>query len=158
MVFSIDKVKFTDDDKLSVTFHGTKNDHHRDGVNVTIPKSSDIQVDPVETLSAYIARTKLQRLASHDKGVFLTLVQPFRAISSSSVSTILTEAIGLAGLSGKGFSAKSFRPTAATQAVAAGCDTDIARQVGRWKSREVFEEHYVHTRTPDNYMDLILDV
>jgi hypothetical protein len=79
------------------------------------------------------------------------LNKPFHALSSSSIATILQQAIDRTGL--KGFSAKCFWPSAATQAIAMGCDLNVARQIGRWKSQSVFEEHYVHVVVPDSYVD-----
>lgn len=51
--------------------------------------------------------------------------KPFTAISASAVAKILEEAIDLAGLSGKGFSAKSFRQTGAIVAIEQGVDPHI---------------------------------
>lgn len=150
--FSIDKVKFLELGKMQIIFQRIKNVYQRDGVSCTIPTASNTKVDPVSAMRNYINRTNLQRLTSMDKGVFLTVMKPYHALSSSSVAAILQEAIQLAGLSGKGYTAKSFRPTAATKAVAAGCDPNIARRVGRWKSQQVF---YVHTVTPDNFVILL---
>ena len=80
--------------------------------------------------------------------VFLTLIKPFRAISGSTVSNILGNAIQLAGLEGQGYSAKFFRPSGATAAVACGHDYEKVRKLGRWKTETVFLDHYVHVK-PD---------
>ena len=45
---------------------------------------------------------------------FLALNPPYAAIVAKTVAGIMNEAIALVGLSGKGYSAKSFRPTGAT--------------------------------------------
>lgn len=154
--FSQQHVTFHEDGGMSVSFHGIKNDYHRDGFVIRLPPGSDPKLDPSTTLKHYMSRTALQRLASTDGAVFLTLKQPFHGITSSTISEVLCDAIKAAGLTGQGFSAKSFRPTAATQAVASGCDSNIARQVGRWKSHSVFEEHYVHTVVPHDFVDKLL--
>ncbi len=60
----------------------------------------------------------------------------------------MNEAIRLAGLNNQGFSAKSFRPTGATIAIDSGCDPEITMRQGRWKTRSVFFEHYVHSKPP----------
>lgn len=65
----------------------------------------------------------------------------------------MKQAISLAGLDGCGYSAKSFRPTAATTAINLGCNPDTVRKIGRWHSMDVFYEHYVHTKPPDGYLD-----
>ena len=102
-------------------------------------------------LRCYIRRTADVRPVD-TKPVFITLTRKCHAIQAS----ILQEAIVLAGLEGQGFTAKCFRPTGATTGVKAGCDSNIVRTVGRWKSQEVFEEHYVHTVAPSNFTDKLL--
>lgn len=154
--FTTENLQFHSDGYLSVTFHGIKNDYHRDGFTIRLPPASNPQLDIGAALQCYLDRTATQRLASKSSAVFLSLKQPFKGLSSTAIASILHDAIVLAGLGGKGFTAKSFRPTAATQAVAVGCDSNVARQIGRWKSLSVFEEHYVHTIVPKNYVDSIL--
>ena len=46
------------------------------------------------------------------------------------------------------FLQKSFRPTGATIAIETGCDLEITMRQGRWKTRSVFFDHYVHFKTP----------
>jgi hypothetical protein len=153
LVFALNNIVFHDSGHMSVTFHGGKNDYHRDGFTIKIPPASDKQLDPVSTIRDYMTRTGLQRLTSLDQAVFLTLVKPYHGLSSTGIASVLQEAIGLVGLAGQGFTAKSFRPTGATHAVATGCDSNVARQVGRWKSHSVFEEHYVHVNVPEKFVD-----
>jgi integrase len=104
-------------------------------------------------LLEYIERTEKVRT---DSAVFLALRSPFKAISASAIAKVLDEAIGLAGLSGQGFSAKSFRPTSATVAIDQGVDPHIVQAVGRWKSTDVFYKHYVHSRTPEDFVNKVL--
>ena len=77
-------------------------------------------------------------------------------MSSSTIGKVLSDATFLAGLGDKGYSAKSFRPTAATKAICMGCDPNVACAIGSWKSQEVFQRHYVHTKVPQNYVDNLL--
>ena len=158
LTFTQQHVTFHDDGSMTITFHGIKNDYHRDGFVITMPPGSNSNLDPAHTLKQYMSRTATHRLTSPDGAVFLTLHRPYHAISSTTIAGVLAESIKLAGLGDQGFSAKSFRPTAATHAVASGCDSNIARQIGRWKSHSVFEEHYVHTVIPCDFIDkLVLD-
>ena len=64
------------------------------------------------------------------------------------VARILNLAIDKAGLKDKGYSAKCFRPTGATQAIDMNMHPDRVRQIGRWKNHEVFEANYVHCKAP----------
>lgn len=85
--------------------------------------------------------------------MFLTLRAPFAPLKSASVAKILEEAIQMAGLEGKGFSAKSLRPTGATAAIENHVDPEIVRKIGRWKNSEVFFAHYVHANTPSDFTE-----
>ena len=152
LIFSLDQVEFLDSGNLLIRFHGIKNDASREGFAVDIPKCSDPLLDHVAALKSYIEATSQIRSKVDKRPVFLTLRKPYNALSSSSVGSVLGDAIKLAGLGDKGYSAKSFRPSGATAAIASGCDANIARQIGRWRSQEVFEEHYVHTRVPEDYV------
>ena len=88
--------------------------------------------------------------------VFLTLRKPYSAISAATVGQILHDCIVTAGLGGQGYTAKSFRPTAATRAVDNNCDPETAMHIGRWKSRSVFFEHYVSCKAPKEYTNFML--
>ena len=120
---------------------------------MTIPTHKILKLDPGAALRSYIARTDAMR---NDNAVFLSLNRPYKAISAASVAGILEDSINLAGLSGRGFSAKSFRPTGATLAIERGIDPHIVQKVGRWKSTEVFYNHYVHSKTPSEFVSEVL--
>ena len=154
-VFSTDQIEYCEGGAY-VTFHGIKNDTSRTGFRVFLQPASDSKLDPVCTLQDYIARTKDYRPEGNP--VFLSLTPPYHAIAAGTVASVLNEAIKLAGLDGQGFSAKSFRPTGATAAIDMQCDPDTAMQLGRWKTRSVFFEHYVHSRPPENLSTNILEV
>ena len=155
LVFSTDRVKFLENGELQIQFFGIKNDTHRDGFSVSIPPASEPKIDPVATLRTYIARTDPLR-PQDSKPVFLTSVKPYRAITANTVAKILEDAIYLAGLDLNLYSAKCFRPSAATKAIESGLDPDKARRMGRWKTPSVFFEHYVYDNTPVSYTDSML--
>ncbi len=155
MVFSEHQVTFNPDGTLSVCFHGIKNDYDRDGFVVTIPPASSEKLDPVSCLQEYMLRTESIRQSIPDLPVFITLTKPYRAMSASSISAVLHEAIVLSGLDSKHYTPKCFRPTGATQAISVGTDPNIARHIGRWRSQEVFEKHYVHSKVDSSYTDSI---
>ena len=154
-VFSTEHIKFCDGG-ANITFHGIKNDTSRTGFSVFLQPSEEEKLNPVLALQDYISRTKHNR--PEDNPVFLTLIPPYRAISAGTVATVLNDAIKLAGLDGHGFSAKSFRPTGATAAIDMKCDPEIAMQLGRWKTRSVFFDHYVHSRPPASLSSDIMEL
>ena len=151
--FNVDQLHFSDDGSLSVVFYGIKNDYVRDGYRIHVPPSSLAKLDPVQALRVYISRTNGCR--PQGGPVFLTLSRPYKAISSSTVSKILNNAISLAGLP-RTYTAKCFRPTGATNAIEAGLNPDSVRKLGRWKSQPVFEEHYVHAKPSSVFTDKVL--
>ena len=154
-VFSTDQVTFQEN-SVTVTLQGIKNDTSRSGFTVRIPAASDEILDPVYALRSYILRTESIRRITPSQPVFITLQQPYRAVSADTISHILNDAIKLAGLSNHGFSAKCFRPTGATYAVELGYDPETVMRIGRWKTRSVFFDHYVHSQIPDNYTTAVL--
>ena len=157
MIFSLDQVKFCDNGNLSIQLFGIKNDVHRKGFVVTIPPAENNFVDPVQCLQVYIQKSMPHRQQCVDNPVFVSLRPPFAAISAGTIAEQLNSAIKLAGLDNQGFSAKSFRPTAATIAIASGCDPDIARKIGRWECPSVFYDHYVHSQTPSDYVTKLFE-
>ena len=118
-------------------------------------KSSVVKLCPVRALETLLHRTFLMN-EDPKRPVFTPINYPYSGLSSSSISKILNRAIELAGLKGRGFSAKSFRPTGATSAVKQGMDPDIVQKTGRWKSQQCFRDHYVHDKPPVDMSDRIL--
>ena len=156
VVLSTKNLKFHDDGSLTIIFHGIKNDYDRDGFEVNLPRASTARVDPSKALQCYISRTKYIR--SGDCPLFLSLKKPFNGISATSVARVLDKAIELVSLKSEGFSAKHFRPSAATSAIQQGIHPDMVMRVGRWKSRDTFENHYVHSFPILSFTDKLLDI
>jgi len=154
VVLSTSDIKFEDNGSVNIFLHGTKNDTDRAGFQVVVPQASDVKLDPVGTLRMYIEKTKTVR--PPNGALFLPLRPPYKAISHSTVASVLNEAIRLAGLDTTQFKAKDFRPTGATVQVANGFDPNVVMKMGRWKTSSVFFEHYVHSKPPKNYTDDLL--
>ena len=106
------------------------------------------------TLKEYMQRTK--HLVPEDGSVFLSLQKPFQPLGAAGVAMVLNKTIKMAELKGHGFSAKCFCPTGTNCAVEAGQIPDVICKVGRWKSAETFETHYVHAKPPVGFTDAIL--
>ena len=88
--------------------------------------------------------------------MFLSLKSPYHAIKSDSIGNVLEQAITLCGLQGLGFSPKSFRPTGATLAMTSGIAPETAMQLGRWKTKDTFMNHYVYPKLPTDFTSKIL--
>ena len=154
LIMTINQLQFLDDGSCIVLFHGIKNDYSRDGFEVVLRPATNPRLDPVLTLKNYIHRTQYVR--PENGAIFLSLKKPYGPITSNTIARILEQAIFLAGLKNQGFSAKSFRPTGASNAIDAGLEPDFIRKVGRWKSKETFENHYVHSKPQSSFTDKIL--
>ena len=155
LLLTTDSVSFKSDNSAVITLHGIKNDYDRDGFDVMVRPATEAKVCPVATLRCDMERTKYQRPA--DKPLFIALTKPFGTVSAKTIGRILDKAIKIAGLSGQGYSAKCFHPTGATVATESGLDAEQVRRTGRWKSKEVFEEHYVHARPAMSFTDNIFN-
>lgn len=142
---------------VTITFLGIKNDTSRSGFEVFLPRGSVDKLDPVSTLQCYMQRTNFMRQDAQG-AVFLTLSKPYKALSASMIAQILCSMIDTVGLAGQGFTAKSFRPTGASTAVALGYDPDKVRRLGRWKTQSVFLEHYVHNNIDKSYVNKMLSM
>lgn len=152
---SRDQITFNDDNSATILFFGTKTDHARQGFEVRIEGTGDELSDPIRCLQCYCERTAVAAQGV-DNVLFLTLTKPFKALSSRGVACVLNESITDAGLSRELFSAKSFRPSAATAAVLTGCDPNVTRLRGRWKNETVFYNNYVYPISEVNISEKML--
>lgn len=155
MGFSRNQIKFNNDRSMTLTLCGIKNDSDRHGFEIKIDSASNPKVDPVSALQHYLGRTAS---STHSDGpVFLTCKTPVQPLNARGVSQDLSDVIRLAGLDRQGFTPRSFRPSAATAAIAAGLDPHTTQQIGRWKTKEVFFERYVYPVTKGDFTNKILD-
>ena len=154
--FTENQLLFKEDGVMVVAIHGNKNDHDRSGFTVEVAPASDVRLCPVEAVRCYLRRTRSCR--TPDGPVFISLRQPYGGLSAEAIRQVLNESIAAAGLPRHLYSAKCFRPTGATQAVACGFDPNIVQRIGRWKTTSVFFEHYVHSKVPVNYSDNVLEI
>lgn len=152
IVFSRNLVGFHDNG-ATITLFGIKNDASRQGFKVNVPHHPNIKLCPVRALQHYMDRT--QHLVGPDNAVFVSVRPPHTALTANSIGNIMRDAIRLAGLPDH-YTPKYFRPTGATRAIEAGQDPEVVRKVGRWKTSQVFYEHYVHSCTPQSFITAII--
>lgn len=147
-----DQIHFNTDGSLTLKMFGIKNDTDRKGFEIRVEKSSIQKCDPVQTLKDYMTRTAKKVVP---KAVFVKTNSPNDPISARGIAEILRAAIKEAGLSDV-YTPRCFRPSAASAAVKAECNHESIRQLGRWKTREVFYENYVYPLTQTDTTDKIL--
>ncbi|KAK3759320.1 hypothetical protein RRG08_012255 [Elysia crispata] len=141
-------------------YFGIKNDKNRKGFELlrirrdSFPDFASGTQLGVACLKSYLSIT---RSLAHDDGpTFLSLIPPHDGLSAAGVSDILRETIRDAGLDEKKFTPRSFRPTGASASIKAGNDPEVTRQIGRWRSREVFFNSYVYPLARDSFTDSLL--
>jgi len=149
--FSTEDITRNTDGSVGIKFHGIKNDYDRQGFAVNLQPADQVFMDPVGTLDVYVQRSQQYRVDIPGSPVFITLNKPYHQLSSQGVAQVLNKSIKLAGLDHQGFSARSFRPTGATVAIDNSHNPDTVMKIGRWKSREIFMTHYVHSKTPSSF-------
>ena len=137
------QICFNTDNSATIVFFGIKNDRDRKGFEINLAPASDISIDPVKTLECYLRRTRQNEVNDGDTHVFRSLTSPNDGISAATVSNVLRAGLREAGLAEQ-YTARSFRAAGATAAIRGGADPDITRQVGKWRNREVFFDHYVY--------------
>ncbi len=147
-VFSVDQVVFNQSGTVDVTLFGIKNDYNHQGFVMIVQPTRMDSVCPVKALRHYIKRT--QYVWPVNGALFLTLATPPTAMSAKTVGAELNSVIRLVGLDASKFTAKSFHPMGATNAVQSGVNPDFIRKVGHWKNADTFEAHYVHTTPPED--------
>ena len=155
--FTADRVVFKSDGSMRMFLFGIKNDYSREGFEVPVVPASVHKLCPVETMQDWLKRTESINPSS-TRPVFFPLNCPFDVLSASSVSSILSKSIKLAGLSGKGYTPKLFRPMGATVAIQSKMDPDMVRKIGHWKDRQCFEDHYVHSVPHKNMSNVVLNI
>ena len=148
-------VTFNKDGSLTILFHGIKNDSDRKGFEIRVECAQNPKSDPVKTLRDYINRTA-DKVDQSEGPIFIKPSSPFGPVTPRGIADILRTAIKEAGLSDT-FTPRSFRPSATSAAVASGCDHETVRQLGRWKTREVFYESYVYPLPKKDTTDKILN-
>lgn len=151
--FKRGQIEFHDKD-MTIKFFGIKNDHDRAGFEVRVESVDESIVDPVACLRMYIDKTN--QLVDKDGPVFITLRPPYRALTAQSIANILKDSISMTSLPPDIFTAKNFRPSAATAAIVSGCDNNTVRIRGRWKTESIFLNHYVYPVSEVNISQKIL--
>lgn len=157
--FFRDQVIFHEEGSATISFFGVKNDADRDGFEVRIEGTELSSTDPVKCLKVYFNKTAhvfSNATNTNRIPVFLSLRPPFQGINAQTVAQVLNSSIIDAGLNPQHFSAKCFRPSAATAAIVTGCDPNSTRVRGRWKNDKVFFSNYVYPVSEKNISESIL--
>ena len=134
MGFHRNQLRFSEDNSVVITLCGIKNDSDRHGFEIKIDKASNPKVDPVACLKNYLDRTAGYTSNTHGP-VFLPCTPPYLPISARVIAQCLTDTISDAGLEGLGFTPRSFRPSAATAAVASGLTQILLSRLGDGKQK-----------------------
>ena len=141
--FTTDRITFLDNGSAEIYLFSIKNDYERDGSRVYLMPCSIEKLCPVKALRCLVQRGGKVN-PNPVRPVFTPLNYPFSSLSAATITSMLNASIKLAGLDGMGLSAKSFRPTRVTVAIEGGLEPERIMNIGRWRSKECFDKHYVH--------------
>jgi hypothetical protein len=154
---------------MTFTLLGTKADYKRNGSQVRIYESENIESCPVRHLQQYLKRTGkytsdvtiLDRFGKPKTPVFLSI--PLRGnkiipLSNGSIARVMTSMLRTLGINNKVITAKSFRPTAATSAHLNGVSLDEILDLGRWShmSAPIILTHYIRRSEMHNVTDKLM--
>ena len=118
------------------------------GMEIKIDPSGNHLTDPIQCLKQYLTQTNIPGLAD-SQHVFVSLTNPNKPVTAGTIAEILRSSIKDAGV-GSDYSSRSFQPTGATAVVLSGVDPHTARNIGRWKSEEVFFERYLYSLSAES--------
>ena len=87
-MLSLVNIDECEDGSVTNHFWGIKNDSTRSGFEVNIPPNTNFYLDPLKCLKDYIARTQDMRPCD-TKPLFISLIQPYKALKSDTIGHIL---------------------------------------------------------------------
>ena len=149
--FKRDQIMFNSDGSVTILFFGVKNDSSRLGFEVRVESDPNPVRDPVSCLKTYFSRT-----FPTDNSVFVSLSNPQTGLSTASIAKIMKTCIVQAGLPPDTYTARCFRPSAATGAILSGCNPETTRLRGRWKENTTFSNRYIYPISNENITEKIL--
>ncbi len=155
------------DEFVQLTLLGSKTDLHMDGHKVRIYNVDIVKRCPILHLKAYMQATQDKALKFQgDAPLFLaiqTSLHPdIKGLKADSISSIIKTILDLAGIKsapGKGkISARSIRPTAATQAFINDVSIADILDTGRWSvdSADLLRKHYLRPSRRNNISSALL--
>ena len=95
-------------------------------------------------LEEYEGRTSIYRVSPTDQAnlLFLSLIRPFKPISSSTIARWVKEVLSLSGIDTTKFKAHSTRGASATAATDRGVSISEILQLGDWSQESNFQKFY----------------
>ena len=95
---------------------------------------------PVDTLRTYIDKTK--HLRANESKLFIAMVKPHKAVTSSTIARWLRTMLEQAGIDSLSFGAHSTRGASASAAARGGITTEDILKAANWSSESVFQKFY----------------
>lgn len=145
-----------DGSSMRICLLGYKTDIEANGDEHVIYSCSVPELCPVRAAQCFIKRTRQLRADRENSYLLLQLNAPYGPLTSATVSQILKYVIEQAGYDSSIYTPRTFRRGGATAGVAAGINPDQVMKLGRWKTPEVFYNHYVRGSVPPTYTNTVL--
>ena len=143
---------------FGVSFHlgRTQKAQHSGALRVIrLPKLNDPILCPVHCLGIYRALTEAVRTPECKDSLFISLIQPYRQVTVSTVSHWIKSILSESGID-PAFSAHSTRGAAASHAISKGVPVDSILKAGSWASESTFTRFYRRETTSTRLAGAVL--
>ena len=97
---------------------------------------------PVVTMKEYEERTAPTRSRGAESKLFLALIKPYKAVTSSTIAGWLKSLLEAAGIDTSVFNAHSVRGASSSTAANVGITTNEILKAADWSSESVFQKFY----------------
>jgi hypothetical protein len=119
-----------------------KNDYKRTGWHGKMFSSSVAALDWRKCCAQWLARTNSWVVGVKRPHLFLALNKPHEELTADRILNLLSQVSEKAGLDPKIFTGGTFRPEAVQAFLDAEIEPDRIMHIGRWRSEDVWREHY----------------
>ena len=111
---------------------------------------------PVTTLRAYQERTRDRRKDKEHSQLFISLIKPYNAVTSSTIARWLKSVLTKSGIDTDMFKAHSIRGASTSAAANAGVTTNDILNAADWSSVSVFQKFYYRSERKTNFGSSVL--
>jgi len=111
---------------------------------------------PVTTLRAYQERTRDRRKDKEHSQLFISLIKPYNAVTSSTIARWLKSVLTKSGIDTGIFKAHSIRGASTSAAANAGVTTNDILNAADWSSESVFQKFYYRCEQKNTFGSSVL--
>jgi hypothetical protein len=135
-------LKLAPKDHVPLRMLAFKNDYRRTGWEGKMFSASDSTLDWRECCAQWLACTSSWVKGKPEALFFLSLNAPHSELSADRIANLLKDVAERAGLDPEIFTGGTFRPGTVQAFLKADIELDRIMHIGRWRSEDVWREHY----------------